>query len=144
MTETSPGRVAFEAHQRAEASQLRSEQARAMAVAGKGWETLAPYEQRAWDVTAQAVLSQAFPGLKRERDEAKAAASEIAERSGENAARLVLATAETRDLRQLVDEILGKFGPSGSGHSARVGQVQIAKWRTRAGLTTGSNTRESE
>jgi len=77
--------------------------------------------------------------LKRECDEAKAAASEIAERSGENAARLVLAIGETRELRDLIDEILGHFGPSGSGHTARVGQVQIAKWRTRAGLTTGSS-----
>lgn len=32
----------------------------------------------------------------------------------------------------LVDEILDRFRPSGSGHSARVGQIQIAKWRTRA------------
>jgi hypothetical protein len=38
-------------------------------------------------------------------------------------------------LRELVAEILGHFGPSGSGCTARVGQVQIAKWRTRAGLT---------
>jgi hypothetical protein len=35
-------------------------------------------------------------------------------------------------LHELVNEILDHFGPSGSGHTARVGQVQIAKWRKRA------------
>jgi hypothetical protein len=49
-------------------------------------------------------------------------------------AELGAAMAETRQLRGLVAEILGHFGPSGSGHTARVGQVQIAKWRDRAGL----------
>ena len=47
---------------------------------------------------------------------------------------LAAAMAESRELRALVAEILGVFGPSGSGHTARVGQVQIAKWRERAGL----------
>jgi len=42
--------------------------------------------------------------------------------------------AENTELRKLVAEILSVFGPTGSGHTARVGQVQIAKWRRRAGL----------
>jgi hypothetical protein len=41
---------------------------------------------------------------------------------------------ETRQLRELVTDILGVFGPSGSGMTARVGREQIRKWRTRAGL----------
>jgi hypothetical protein len=44
---------------------------------------------------------------------------------------------ETADqLRAVITDMLDAFGPSGSGHTARVGQVQIAKWRTRAGLTS--------
>jgi hypothetical protein len=44
---------------------------------------------------------------------------------------------ETADqLRAVITEMLAAFSPSGSGHTARVGQVQIAKWRTRAGLTS--------
>jgi len=39
-------------------------------------------------------------------------------------------------LRRMVAEILAVFLPSGSGHTARVGQVQIRKWRERAGLET--------
>lgn len=47
---------------------------------------------------------------------------------------LAAAMAETRQLRDLAAEILAAFGPSGSGHTARVGQVQIRRWRERAGL----------
>lgn len=47
---------------------------------------------------------------------------------------LAASMAETRLLRELLDEVLGHFTPTGSGHAARVGQVQIAKWRKRAGL----------
>ncbi len=46
------------------------------------------------------------------------------------------AQADRNSARNVVAEILDCFGPSGSGHTARVGQVQIAKWRTRAGLTS--------
>jgi hypothetical protein len=42
---------------------------------------------------------------------------------------LAEALAESRQLREIIDDILSRFGPSGSGHTARVGQVQIAKWR---------------
>lgn len=45
-----------------------------------------------------------------------------------------LARYDASTLRALVAEILGVFGPSGSGHTARVGQIQIAKWKKRAGL----------
>ena len=48
--------------------------------------------------------------------------------------------AETRQLRELAAEILATFGPSGSGHTARVGQVQIGKWQQRAGLAEGNAT----
>lgn len=47
---------------------------------------------------------------------------------------LAAAMAETRELRQLVIDMLTAFTATGSGHSARVGQVQIARWRKRAGL----------
>lgn len=67
-----------------------------------------------WDRVAQAVLNQAFPGLKRERDEVKAAARDMAERSGAAEARLVLADAEIKRLtvqlaraEQEHDEIVG-------------------------------------
>lgn len=49
---------------------------------------------------------------------------------------LAAAMTESRALRAVITEILDAFSPSGSGHTARVGQVQIAKWRTRAGLTS--------
>ena len=47
---------------------------------------------------------------------------------------LAAAMAETRELRELVVDMLTAFTVTGSGRSARVGQVQIAKWRKRAGL----------
>ena len=47
---------------------------------------------------------------------------------------LAAAMIETRHLRELVVDMLTAFTVTGSGHSARVGQVQIAKWRKRAGL----------
>jgi hypothetical protein len=49
-------------------------------------------------------------------------------------AELAAAMGETRQLRELVTDILGVFGPSGSGMTARVAREQIRKWRTRAGL----------
>jgi hypothetical protein len=60
-----------------------------------------------------------------------AAAAELAARQP---AELAAAMGETRQLRELVTDILGVFGPSGSGMTARVGREQIRKWRTRAGL----------
>ena len=45
------------------------------------------------------------------------------------------ARADRNAARNVVAEMLDSFGPSGSGHTARVGQVQIARWRTRSGLT---------
>ena len=53
---------------------------------------------------------------------------------GDYAKILADVTGQGDDLRELVAEILSHFGPSGSGHTARVGQVQIAKWSKRAGL----------
>lgn len=49
-------------------------------------------------------------------------------------AQLAAAEAYAAECQGLVAEILDHFGPSGSGHTARVGQVQIARWRERAGL----------
>jgi hypothetical protein len=49
---------------------------------------------------------------------------------------LAAAMRESRLRAEVITEILAAFSPSGSGHTARVGQVQIAKWRTRAGLTS--------
>jgi hypothetical protein len=43
---------------------------------------------------------------------------------------------QLEDVRNVITDMLAAFSPSGSGHTARVGQVQIAKWRTRAGLTS--------
>lgn len=48
------------------------------------------------------------------------------------------ARSDLTQLRALAAEILAAFGPSGSGHTARIGQVQHAKWRERAGLSEGS------
>lgn len=47
---------------------------------------------------------------------------------------LAAAMAETRGLRELVIDMLTAFTVTGDGHRARVGQVQIARWRKRAGL----------
>jgi hypothetical protein len=49
---------------------------------------------------------------------------------------LAAAMRESRLRAEVITEILDAFSPSGSGHTARVGMVQIAKWRTRAGLTS--------
>jgi hypothetical protein len=48
---------------------------------------------------------------------------------------LAAAMRESRLRAEVITEILAAFSPSGSGHTARVGMVQVAKWRTRAGLT---------
>jgi hypothetical protein len=47
---------------------------------------------------------------------------------------LAAAMRESRIRAEVINDILSHFGPSGSGHTARVGQVQIAKWRAQAGL----------
>lgn len=44
------------------------------------------------------------------------------------------AVTEARAHQALIAEILSHFGPSGSGHTARVGQVQITRWLQRAGI----------
>jgi hypothetical protein len=49
---------------------------------------------------------------------------------------LAAAMAESRTRAEVIEDMLSRFTPSGSGHSARVGQIQIARWRTRAGLTS--------
>lgn len=120
MTGTSAGRAAFEAHQSAEASQLRSEQARAMSMAGKGWETLAAYERRSWDAAAIAavdhVAAKVWPELTAERD----------------------------DLREVVIEMLGTFTVTDGGCRSRVGIMQIRKWRDRAGLNGAHDAGDGE
>jgi hypothetical protein len=75
-------------------------------------------------------------------DEAAALAAQLAamtlERERERSGRLHRAgeADEARsDLRlavALACEVIGTFGPSSSGHTARVGQVQIARWNDRA------------
>jgi hypothetical protein len=47
---------------------------------------------------------------------------------------LAAAMRESRIRAEVINDILSRFGPSGSGHTARVGQVQIGKWRAQAGL----------
>ena len=77
--ETSPGRAAYEAHQRAEASQLRSEQARAMSIAGKGWEALASYERESWEAAAMAAIQTAGPVLMAENNDLRAGRDQLRE-----------------------------------------------------------------
>jgi len=170
-----PGQAAYEAHRRAEASQLQSPRAREMALAGKGWGTLTGDERAWWIAAADAALkagtcphgdlaAQAAK-VARERDEAEDEVREllrtwprcpagcncrigVADDPDRNecgcdgpcngepqpAPELAAAMAETRQLRELVSEIIGEFSPTGSGLYARVGQVQIGKWCKRAGM----------
>lgn len=75
------------------------------------WESKPASIRAAWEAAAQAAC-----------DHIDAAAGAAGVRDG-------------GELRALVAEILGVFDPSkGDGYRARVGQVQIAKWRQRAGL----------
>jgi hypothetical protein len=63
--------------------------------------------------------------------------AEIAEHAEpQPAPELAAAMRESRLRAEVITEILDAFSPSGSGHTARVGMVQIARWRTRAGLTS--------
>lgn len=43
---------------------------------------------------------------------------------------------DSRKRGEVITEILGAFHPNGGGHAARVGQVQIRKWRERAGIAS--------
>ena len=74
------------------------------------YDRLTAAERKAWDAGASAAITAGAP------------------------AELAAAMAETRQLRQVTAEVLAVFLPSGSGHTARVGQVQIRKWRQRAGI----------
>lgn len=47
---------------------------------------------------------------------------------------LTAAMAETRELRELLAEVIDSFVKTSDGYRARVGQVQIAKWHKRGGL----------
>jgi hypothetical protein len=86
-------------------------------------------------------------GLYRHAADANAAAAQHADeglsevlsiavlgRPEQPAPELAAAMGEARQLRELVVDMLTAFTVTGSGHSARVGQVQIARWRKRAGL----------
>lgn len=117
-----------------------------------------PIPEAVWEATAQAVLNQAFPGLraeiadlKRQRDDYRSRlratdeswTSLAAERDALRAERdsltgraeyaereLNKSIDETALLRHLVGEILGALGPRPNG----ISNPQIAKWRARAGL----------
>lgn len=110
MTGKSPAQAGYEAY------------AAAIGMPTEPWEALDPVAQNALDACAEAVIK-----------------ADDAER-GDLALQLDYANRHCEDLQAVIADILGHFGPSGSGHTARVGQVQIAKWRTRAGLTTRSST----
>ena len=69
----------------------------------------------------------ALSAMQRERDEAR-------EQLADHKALLADAEEQAGSLKALAGEILGTFNASGDGHRARAGQVQIAKWRTRAGI----------
>lgn len=77
------------------------------------WDAIGSLERASWEAAAQAVIAAQQP---------------------QPAPELAAAMAETRGLRELVTDMLTTFTATGSGHAARVGQVQIAKWRERAGL----------
>jgi hypothetical protein len=70
------------------------------------------------------------------RDRLAAIRPELTSAASGPAPELAAAMRESRLRAEVITEILAAFGPSGSGHTARVGMVQIAKWRTRAGLTS--------
>lgn len=93
------------------------------------WEYAASDVHAMWEAAAQAAIAAAPYEL----DSADIGEGTVWE-DVKAAPELTAAMAETRQLRDLTAEILAAFGPSGSGHTARVGQVQIRKWRQRAGL----------
>jgi hypothetical protein len=62
MTAATPGQAAYEAYQRAEASQLRSPEGRRLARQGKGWETLSAAGQSWWEAAAQAAIDVFLAG----------------------------------------------------------------------------------
>jgi hypothetical protein len=85
----------------------------------------------AWEAAAQAAIDAFLAG---DSVSAGSIREALAAREPQPVPELAAAITETRALRALAAEILAAFGPSGSGHTARVGQVQIRKWRERAGL----------
>lgn len=91
------------------------------------WRSEPEDERDRWRASADAVrlmLASAIEGL-----EARLAAAKP-----RPAPELAAAMGEARELRELVTDMLTAFSVTSSGHSARVGQVQIARWRERAGL----------
>ena len=109
MTGTSPGQAAHAAYVAARFPTPNH--------AGLAWKARKEFtdDQRdAWETAARAAITAGAPdGLP---------------------AALDAALAGRCRLRQLADEITRTYLPSGSGHVSRTGQVQITKWRERAGI----------
>ena len=89
----------------------------------------------------RARLTTALADTTEERDEARDQLASVRDelddtseswiRSTDHGTRM---TRERDEARAVAADILNRFGPSGSGHTARVGQVQIAKWRQALGM----------
>jgi hypothetical protein len=100
-----PGRAAYEAYERAASGDP--------GYRPYPWQDVDPRGRRNWDAAAHAAIA--------------------AVDDWDHHHQAVIS--ECEDLRDLVREILAAFDPSkGDGYRARVGQVQIARWRDRAGL----------
>jgi hypothetical protein len=133
MSEITPGQAAYEAYAMAAPDDLEFAE----------WDELPDWQQRAIDAAAQAGYEHhAGPQPAPSRAELETAMAlalqdlidEDATQQPQPAPELAAAMGEARQLRELVVDMLTAFTVTGSGHSARVGQVQIAKWRKRAGL----------
>jgi len=131
---TTPGQAAYEAAVRVMLDGDTPDQP------SFAWDAIGSLERASWEAAARAAFKafiDAPPKIVLTDADRPQPAPELAATA--RAAQLTidrdLARHDAATLRELTAEILDHFGPSGSGHTARVGQVQIAKWRTRAGLT---------
>jgi hypothetical protein len=75
--------------------------------------------------------SEALAAMTARLDRALAANQRWAETLADVRQRHAEVKRQRDDARALAAEILAEFAPTGSGHSARVGQVQISKWAKR-------------
>lgn len=122
-----PGRAAYEAWH------AKLAERHPIATGPKPWDELAAEVRGEWEAAAQAAIAAA-PALRTPEQVGTIAGTMAVYERDRAAPELAAAMAETRQLRELLAEILATFGPPARPGAVRWTAKQVAGWRQRAGI----------